>query len=180
MYLSIQNQLGHNLLELIFCVSITSILITVTVPSFNKLIEANRVMVAANQITTSLYLARSTALTDLKNVHICRKTAEQKCNTNYPFNADWSDGWMVFIDNNSNANFDQQDTIISVSDNNKNTRIIFNQRGRLRYFPSGFSRSAGFYICGENRNHFRHVYILNTGRVRITKTLTNIQKSKCY
>lgn len=179
MYLPIRKQLGVNLLELIISVSIISISISLAAPGFNKLIEKNRVIITTNQMITSLHLARSSAVSTSKNVHICRKTTDNRCNTNYPYNADWSDGWLVFIDNNSNANHDPEDTVIQIINNSKNTKIIFNQRGRLRYFPTGFSRSAGFYICGKNRNYFRHIYILRTGRVRYTKELTNRQKSKC-
>ena len=179
MNLSMQKQLGANMLELIISVSIIGSITTIAIPHFKNLLEANRVTTTSNQIRTSLYLARSTSISHQKNVHICRKTATNECIDNYPFNADWSNGWLVFIDNNTNANYDSQDTLISVIEKTKKTKIIFNQRGRLRYFPSGSARSAGFYICGENKKHVRHVLILRTGRVRMKKTLTLKQQSKC-
>ena len=179
MNLSMQKQLGANMLELIISVCIIGIVTAIAAPPFLSMIEANRVISTSNQIATSLYLARSTALNSKINVHICRKTETDECINSYPFNADWSNGWLVFSDNNSNANYDNQDTLISVIQKTGKTKIIFNQRGRLRYFPTGSSRSAGFYVCGASRKHVRHVRILRTGRVRITKTLTNRQLSKC-
>lgn len=176
---SIRKQSGVNLLELVISMSIVCSFTVIAAPSFSDILESKSTEIAARQITRSLYLARNTALTEIKNVHVCRKTADQQCHTNYPFNADWSNGWLVFIDNNKNANYDSEDTLIHSVNNTHDTKIIFNQRGRLRYFPSGFSRSAGFYICSKNKKYFRHVLMLHTGRVRMSKTLTNTQKSKC-
>lgn len=173
---------GLSLIEFLVCISIIGIISTLSVPSFVDLINKNRLISINNDLMTSLALARQKSITFSKDVYLCELVDEKTCNESRPFNANWTKGWMVFIDDNKNAKLDEKDTISYVSYNperprKKNIAIVFNQRGRLRFRPDGSSRSAGFYICTEK--HHKHIFLLYSGRARHNEKMTPEQIAKC-
>ena len=71
------------------------------------------------------------------------------------------------------------DTILVRRKLPQSTHLIFNQTGRLRFFPDGSARSAGFYICGADTTEFRHIKLLHSGRIRSTAKAPNAIKKRC-
>ncbi|RKT46775.1 GspH/FimT family pseudopilin [Thiocapsa rosea] len=82
---------GFSLIELLFSISILAILLGLGIPSFQGLIERNRVTSATNELITTLQLARSTAIRRNEVVSICPLVDANTCG------GSWSSGWMVFI-----------------------------------------------------------------------------------
>ncbi|MEM7359537.1 MAG: GspH/FimT family pseudopilin [Pseudomonadota bacterium] len=172
---------GFSLLQLIITIAVAAALATMAIPSFASLLSRTQVSTQTNLLAESLMLARSHAIASQKNVHICRLNSNRKnqCTVSLSYLNDWSAGWMVFADENTNHNFDNADRVLQVVEPGHEVSIVFNQRGRLRFFPDGRARSAGFYLCDEQREAYRHVLLLHTGRVRIHESLTPIQKQNC-
>lgn len=81
--LSIPYQRGFTLIELMVTIAILSILLTVGIPNFQTIRDANRVTGAANEFTAALHLARSEAIRRGVDVRLC------------PSGADWNAGWQV-------------------------------------------------------------------------------------
>lgn len=175
------NSAGFSLTELMIAIAILSIVSGMAIPSFGALIARNQLTTQSNAILTSLYLARSYAITQQKNVHICQLNINgtETCSANTDSNRNWSKGWLVFADLNGNNNFDADDSLITVLQTNETTNIVFNQRGRLRFFPDGSARSAGFYLCNKEYEQYKHIYLLYSGRARVNETLSKKQKSIC-
>lgn len=174
-------QSGFNLIELLVFIAILTIIAGAAIPSFASLISRNQVVVQSNTLLGSLHLARSYAITQQKNVHVCHIDQEdlQACSEARGYNSDWSSGWLVFVDVNNNNDFDNADHLVRSFLSNSQTNIVFNQRGRLRFFPDGSSRSAGFYVCDKQQLNYRHVYLLYSGRARIGAQLNTTQKVRC-
>ena len=174
---------GFTLIDLIITIVISTTLITLAVPSFQNLTSRNRLISANNDLITALALARQKSITFSKDVYLCELLDEETCNEERPFNADWSKGWMVFIDNNLNGELDDDDTVSYVSYHpNRPTKqevaIVFNQRGRLRFRADGSARSAGFYLCTPR--HHKHIFLLYSGRTRHNNDLDENQLEKCH
>lgn len=175
-----QNQ-GFSLIESLVAVTIIAILAGVAVPDFSKLIGSNRVNAVATELFTSLSAARSYAINQHALVHVCAMSLSDssKCSEKRDYNANWSKGWLIFSDVNENNELDDKDTVLQVIQSTPNTKIVFNQQGRLRFFPDGSARSAGFYVCDKAKKHFKHILLLHTGRARTKKSLNQQQQAIC-
>ncbi|MFT4629411.1 MAG: type IV fimbrial biogenesis protein FimT [Arenicella sp.] len=174
-------QSGHSFIELAIVTALAAILLSQAMPSFASLYANTQVSTQSNAILQSLHLARSHAVAKQRNVHICHldRATMNTCDQDRGFNSTWSVGWLVFADNNSNKNLDDKDQVLQIIEMSNSVNIVFNQRGRLRFFANGSSRSAGFYICDRKQRSFRHIYLLHTGRARINQQLSERQKSIC-
>jgi len=172
---------GFTLIELMITLAILGIFTSLAVPGFSSLIASNRVTIQTNAVLESLSLARSYAISRQKNVHVCQLSdhGDTSCGNERGYNSKWSNGLLVFSDENNNATLDSNDQILKVMQADETTNIVFNQRGRLRFFPNGSARSAGFYLCDSNLLHHRHVYLLYSGRARVDGKLSKRQKSIC-
>ncbi len=163
---------GMTLIELILCISIISIITSVAIPNFQTFIERSKIKTTSNDLRMVLSLARQTAISTGVDTYVCELQSNSSCNSHRPFGANWSYGWLAYIDVNQNAELDETDTIIRVhrTSNQSNIGVIFNQRGRLRFRANGSARSAGFYLC--NAKEATHILLLYTGRTRV-KTLSD-------
>ena len=175
------SQLGFTLIELMVTITIAAIIISISIPSFASLLARNKVTVQTNALFESLYLARNYAITEQKKVHVCHRdnSNSTECDPQRNYNSAWHNGWLVFVDKNDNNDYDQNDKLIRVFEPTTQTNIVFNQQGRLRFFPNGSARSAGFYVCDQQQKTYRHVYLLHSGRVRSNSSMTVQQKATC-
>jgi len=174
---------GYSILETLVTTSILSVSLASAVPSMMDLIHRNKVDVTKNQLFSALYFARSTAITEQIDTHVCALDYDAnkkfKCGTYSTFNSSWSKGWLVFIDRNKNYNYDGEQELIKVYENESDVKVVMNQRGRLRFRANGMARSTGFYVCDTQDKHHFHVYLLHTGRARISDALGEKQRLKC-
>ena len=171
---------GFTLLELTVTLSLLGIMSAVALPSFSTLLANTRVTNTANQLQTALNMARNHAIMNHLNIIVCRAANSQlsECEDDHPSNVNWHHGWMIYQDDNGNNKLDETDQLLHVFKNN-GLAVVFNQRGRLRFFPDGSSRSAGFYICSKNSERMRHLYLLYSGRSRVDETLSEKQRATC-
>ncbi|MBP7370617.1 MAG: GspH/FimT family pseudopilin, partial [Arenimonas sp.] len=66
------NQKGFNLIELIVALSVLSILVTLSIPSFTSLFNSNRLTANANEMLSTIQLARMEAVRRNARVVVCR------------------------------------------------------------------------------------------------------------
>ncbi len=171
---------GFTLIEALLVISIIATILAIAIPNFTTLIENTRIRTQVSLLHATLHSARNYALTTQSVVIVCAAAGMQKekCNGDYSSNTNWKDGWIVYEDKNRNNKLDTQDSVLNVS-SNANVATVFNQRGRLRFFPDGSARSAGFYICTANSESGWHVKLLHTGRARTQRNLGEKQHEIC-
>lgn len=96
-------------------IAMAAILLSVALPSFQSMIERNRVASLVNTFSNSLLHARSEAVTRNKRVVVCNTanahTAQPACTTG---TAAWQTGWMTFIDENGDSQLGAADTLLKV------------------------------------------------------------------
>lgn len=137
------HQKGFTLIELLVTVTLVAVLASLAVPSFQTLLVKRSVQAAADSLVSDIRLARSEALKRSTRTTICRSTDGASCAAT----GSWSDGWLVFVDMNSNGAVDAGDDIVRVQ---QALERIDSIRGpnladpvaSIKYEPTGFAKSA--------------------------------------
>lgn len=138
---------GFSAVELLVVLAIAGILVTLAVPSFQSLIQSNRVSSELSTLMGDLQFARAEALRTGQFVSICTSSNGSSCNLT---TGDWRGGWILFSDATGNRVVDSAtgDTVLRVrqpfnpSDtlqtNPVTNAIAFNRTG----FASGLNQSV--------------------------------------
>lgn len=104
---------GFTAIELMVVLAIMAIVTTVAIPSFQGLIDGYRVRRATEDLTATIYLARTEAIKHGGEV-ILRKASPAGCSGSSSI-AQWECGWVVFVDLNNNNLLDGNETVIQAS-----------------------------------------------------------------
>lgn len=167
---------GVTLVELVMTLAIGAILMAIAVPSFQGMMETNRAAGVTNELVRALALTRSEAVTRGVRVTICKTSNPNAATPACDSSSNWTDGWIIFADINSDGDIDADDQVIRVGQISM-TDVDIEPRGfsnRLTYTPSGTTAARSFQlIIGSER---RALKINNTGRVR---TCNPDQDSDC-
>tara|TARA_R110000751_G_scaffold57786_3_gene122444 strand:- start:248 stop:772 length:525 start_codon:yes stop_codon:yes gene_type:complete len=91
---------GFTLVELLTTVALLTVLISLGVPSFARLVDDHRLDVAREQLARSIQQTREEAVRRNQPV------------TMAPKGGHWNGGWQVFLDHNRNAQFDGADELL--------------------------------------------------------------------
>ncbi len=176
-----QTALGYSMIEIMISVAVLGVLSGVAAPSFAGFISKSNVRATSAELTNTLNLARSAAISHGKTVIVCPVSGlnSAECGSSKGFNASWKNGWKAYVDMNLNNELDETDLTLMQTGKLESTNVIFNQRGRLRFFADGSARSAGFYICAQNTSEFRHVKLLHSGRNRTSSEGSQKHKKHC-
>lgn len=165
-----KNQFAFTLLELLITLAIIAILANIGVPSFTKLIQHNKVTAEVNQLNGMLQSARNTAITQHKLVTVCPTNNGQSCQK------DWSLGYMVFIDNNGDRQYNQDEQLVSqhiIKDKNISLRWrAFGRRTSLQWHQTGITnhQNGSFEFCYKEEPELsRGLFITKAGRIRLSK-----------
>ena len=167
---------GFSLIEMLVVIAVLSILLAVSLPNFQNMIERSGTNSQAKLFLTTLNLARSEAIKRGGNVAICASTDGADCSKGA-----WGEGWIVFFDANGNANglagsVDAGDTLIRVFDSggSANVTTLFNG-DFFKYSALGFSAtndSRTLLICPASSKaaNARSIVIGSSGRGRRVET----------
>ena len=180
---------GFTLIELMITLLIVGILLSVGVPSLKTFMQSNQLVASTNELISALHVARSEAIKLNTRVSICDSSDGATCDGT----GDWSNGWIVFIDNDGNlagtgavcaaantdcllrvhdAFTDNQLTVAGVDANGAAiSSFTFSSRG-LPKAVNGASQSGTFSICSLDSGGAtigeRAVILSLSGRVRVS------------
>lgn len=172
---------GFTLIELMITLIVVIILVAIAAPSFGTMIRENRAATQANNLLSSLQVARSEAIN--RGVRV---TMRRLSNTNNV----WEDGWRIFTDwdgngqipeanlNIKNCSVDGQDCLLMEQQalgNNITLSSGANHAVGLTFLPSGEITGAGggigagtFKLCIPDTNQ-RDIVISSGGSARIAQ-----------
>jgi type IV fimbrial biogenesis protein FimT len=169
--------MGFTLLELMITVGIAAILMSMAIPSFNSTIRSTRLTTYANELVTSLNLARSEAVKRGLQVTVTRKGATS---------SQWESGWDVFVDSDSSNAFNDNGNAIlceagedcllrtygALSGGYTLTTGNSTYQDYAAYLPSGLSTSSfgdTFRLCsGTDTATSRAIAMNSIGRAQVS------------
>lgn len=160
---------GFTLIEAIMVMMIASLWLVIGIPSYQALMESQRVSSAMHLLSAHMASARSTAITYRIPTVVCPSDRAGGCRSD----GDWSHGWLMFFDSDGNRRPDSPHDVLRQENApiHPSLRIVSSSgRPQLRYLPDG--RSAGsnlsVRLCRDDRLLGR-VVVNNLGRVRTEK-----------
>lgn len=146
---------GITLIDLLIAVSVLSILITQAIPSFIGLVYKSELVTQRNTFLSSLQLARSEAINRNQDVYMCAKSGEEAiCSEENS----WHDGWIIYVDKNSNRELNTGEEIhffdglpenYSLQNNSNIHDFQFRNDGSLRR-GNGALPMMTFNLCAPN------------------------------
>lgn len=132
---------GFTLIELLTVVVVAAVILVFAIPSFEGVINNNKVASATNQLTTTLAQARLAAIK-------ANTTAEVKPTTG----TDWAAGYQVEADLNGDSTVEVVNVVEAVDDNvvftGTSASIIFNSLGGLgaTLYPTSATFTESFTL----------------------------------
>ncbi len=100
---------GFTMIEIMIVVAIAGILATVAFPSYIALVDNNKAGSVADELSQSLFLARSAAIKAGAPVIMCASSNGESCSDQ------WADGWVAFVDEDRNGSMDAQEITVLTS-----------------------------------------------------------------
>lgn len=158
---------GFTLIELATTVAVMGILAGVAMPPMQAFVERQRTSAAVSSLTTHMNLARMAAISRNHRTVLCPSSDGANCAAG----TDWSQGWMLFVDEDGNRRPDGSDDILRVDlePTSQHLRVV-STRGReqLRYLPDGRSPGSNLTIsiCNDRSEVLARVIVNNMGRPR--------------
>lgn len=184
-------QSGFKLLELAVTLTILSVLASVGMSNWSDLTEKEAVKGHVNALLGAMRFARSEAIKKNVRVVICPRdlaaTPVGATNgTAYPCNtasgAPWEKGWIIFVDQSANNQFNATDTLLQeqgalsgsggITMNNGSSngdRIVFRNSGvlyygasNIKFLPASGNTARGSMVCISMQGRARVLPITNT------------------
>jgi len=101
-------QRGFTLGELLTTMTVVGLSLSFAVPSFNTIVNNNRRATGINQLVSTMYLARSEAITRNSQITVCPSKNGGGCEA-----VGWNEGWLLFTDTNRDRSVDPGEFILS-------------------------------------------------------------------
>lgn len=89
-------------MELLITITLVGVLLAIGIPSFQSFFNRNRVATVVNDFLGGFYYARSEGIRKSLPATLCMSNNQTSCTGN----SGWANGWIVWVDKNSNGALD--------------------------------------------------------------------------
>jgi len=156
---------GFSVIELLFVLIIAATISVVAIPAFSGILHSQELASTSSRLFGAFMLARSEAIKRQAPVLI------------ESIDADWSNGWSVYVDLNSNGSQDEDEPVLLQATDLPDALTIRGNapvRRYVRYTPDGSAKlkSGAFQagtisICSpDSQQQVRNLILSATGRLR--------------
>jgi type IV fimbrial biogenesis protein FimT len=162
-----KSQRGLTLIELVIVVTILGLVFGIAAPSVRGSMEAARAGAARTDLVSSLALASTRAALAGHRAVLCPSTDARQCSDG----ADWSNGWLVFMDIDASREREDGERILRVEPPLQGRVRLRSTSGRTRIVFQGNGGNAGsnvtFTLCdGRGPPKAKALVLANDGRLR--------------
>lgn len=156
-----KRQKAFTIIELMTTIAIVAVMAAIATPSLRNMVLNNRLAALSNDMISSVSAARNEAISTRQSVVV------------EPNSGDWSQGWTVFVDANSNGSFDTGEEKIktveaypsSLSERaSPGVNLVFNSKGTM----ADLGGWGDLTIC-DDRDAGRTISIAGAGVVSVEK-----------
>jgi type IV fimbrial biogenesis protein FimT len=168
---------GFTLAELMVALALGGLLLGVAVPSYTMFIQNSRQVTSANELLSSLHVARDLAITRNRRVTVCPSATGTDCEA-----VGWEQGWVVFDDLDGDRRVDAAETIdravgpmgaLTLSTAEFGTFMIYRPNGRVMVNTIR-DNTGEFTICDERGSEHARVIVIDlSGRPRVSRLAAN-------
>lgn len=175
------NQQGITLLELMVTLTILALAIIFLVPNIGNIINSSRVTNELNQFSHGIRYAWTEAIYRNQVIVACPSPDGEECVES----RDWSQGWLVFVDENDNRRLDDEEPIQRVyqalPEGISATLTAFGPRGQyIPFYPTEGMRTNGtFRFCVKNSPELNRALIVSKARPRISQFMRDGDPVTC-
>ena len=167
----LKKQRGITLIEVMITFVITSILISITVPSLITMTLNSRLSALHNSLISDLALARNTSVTSGNFVILCASNSSQtNCRTN---SSTWTFGWLIFTDVNDNGSVSAGEPILQVSNRPEHNLKLISNIAKVKFSPEGSAIGYAnvFTFCDDRGDSAKKgLKLSNSGSAQIADT----------
>lgn len=174
-------QRGMTLLELLVTLTIVAIITTFAVPGMSRMINSQTTISQTSKLNAALAYARSEAVARSGDVAMCATTNGTTCSGG----TSWSEGWIIYTENNNQAGLQAGDEILKVQQDLPQSARLAADTGYVRFNNMGRpindsgrlmeslaqANAIEFQLCDRAaaEDTSRVVRLSNTGSTRTTK-----------
>ena len=169
---------GFTLLEMMIVLSLAAIIMTMAVPSYRTFVQNNRITKEVNLLSAAIAGARGESAKRGKRVVLCQSSnpaaSTPSCSGT---SGTWSNGWIVFVDENSDSSFATSDSDVLLNVFQADGEVdIKTDVGTALAFKADGTTTAGatrtFAVCDERGiSNGKKLDVAATGRP-VTDTAT--------
>lgn len=162
---------GLTIVELLITFVIMGILVSIAVPNYRDMIQNRRAQTLSTEFVTDLAYARNEAISRGQPVTLC-PAADANLNA-CGNNGSWSNGWIIFVDPNSDGVIAANTDRLAVQEQLEPGTNFATNQARVTFGGTGFALAgAGTFTlsaAGCVGNNARTITISNTGRARVAE-----------
>ncbi|WP_159016284.1 GspH/FimT family pseudopilin [Cognatiluteimonas profundi] len=103
-------QAGFTLIELMVALAVMAIVLSFAIPSFESIVNSNRLSSAANEMVASIQTAKMESLRRNRRAVVCLSDAPNLTTPACSGLTSTTGGWITFVDENANGTFDNTAT----------------------------------------------------------------------
>lgn len=155
---------GFTLIELLISITVLTVLLVLTVPSFKDMVMNNRIAAQTDALSTALHYARNTALSQNMNVLACPFGAagSTACGGN------WQNGWIIVSQPATGT-----PALLQANSTGANDPVLSATIPSVTFDSRGIATTQGnFKICDSRGGAFaQSVQVLPTGFVQSGSTI---------
>jgi type IV fimbrial biogenesis protein FimT len=163
---------GFTIIELMITLVVAAILAAIAVPSFTTMIQNSRMTTQSNELLSSFALARSEAIKRSQQVVSCQSSTTTSCSGTA---SNWHQGWIVFVDDNTDGTADAGEDIILVHNAMTSSLSASSTAASVAYdndgLAIGLANEVFFTLCdARGDSNKRGIGISIAGRARQADT----------
>ncbi len=161
---------GFTLVEMLGALAIGGVALGLGMDSLQGVVTDQRVASYAGDLLQTVHNARQYAIMKRQRVTVCASEDGQNCG------GDWSNGHLIFLDDNGNRELDEEDEILNHGGGSHGKDPVYWRSFRvadtLQFLPTGITnhQNGTLTVCGLGQvEHARAVIITKTGRPRMSQ-----------